>query len=77
VLAFPLPEEEFLGEVVVSMATCLRQALEAGRSAEAELAELVVHGVLHLAGHDHELGRKESAEMLRLQALAMKRLGRL
>ncbi len=75
VLAFPLAEGDYLGEVVVSMETCRRQASEAGRPLKEELAELVIHGVLHLAGHDHELGPGKAREMGRLQMLAMGRLG--
>ncbi len=75
VLAFPLEEGDYLGEVVVSMAACRRQASEAGRPLKEELAELIVHGVLHLAGHDHELEAGKAREMGRLQMLAMGRLG--
>ncbi len=74
VLAFPLEEGDYLGEVVVSMEACRRQASEAGRPLKGELAELVIHGVLHLAGHDHELEPGKAREMGRLQMLAMGRL---
>ena len=43
-----------MGEVVVSYPQARRQAREAGRSVERELASLVAHGLAHLAGHDHE-----------------------
>jgi probable rRNA maturation factor len=63
VLAFPLdclddlPEglERQLGDVVVCHAQALRQAGEAGVPALDELRTLVVHGLLHLVGHDHEI----------------------
>lgn len=42
-----------LGEVVVSFPAARRQAQEAGRPVDEELAHLVVHGLLHLLGHDH------------------------
>ena len=45
---------EVLGDVVISVATAARQARAAGHSLAAELELLVVHGVLHLAGHEHE-----------------------
>jgi len=45
---------EVLGDVVVSVETARRQARAAGHSLAAELDLLVVHGVLHLAGHEHE-----------------------
>jgi probable rRNA maturation factor len=52
----PLPEgmERELGDVVISLAQARRQALEAEVGELEELSVLVVHGVLHLAGLDHE-----------------------
>jgi probable rRNA maturation factor len=43
-----------LGEVILSYPTAERQAGEAGRSVQEEAAHLVVHGILHLLGYDHE-----------------------
>ena len=43
-----------LGEVILSYPTAERQAQEAGRSVQEEAAHLVVHGLLHLLGYDHE-----------------------
>ncbi len=60
VLAFPLQEGEgadravpLLGDVVVALETALRQARRRGTSLDAEVMRLLVHGVLHLLGHDH------------------------
>lgn len=52
---FVLPPEvgEQLGEVIVSYDTAVRQAQEHGRDLSHELAHLIVHGTLHLLGHDH------------------------
>ena len=52
----PLPEgmERELGDVVISLPQARRQAVTAEQSELEELAELVVHGVLHLAEYDHE-----------------------
>ena len=47
----------YLGDVVVSTDAALRQANEAGCPFERELEELVIHGVLHLCGYDHETDR--------------------
>jgi len=54
--AFPLPPElsEQIGEVVISYPTAVRQAAEHGHQANDELALLLVHGILHLLGHDHD-----------------------
>jgi probable rRNA maturation factor len=43
-----------LGEVILSYPTAERQGREAGRSVQEEAAHLVVHGLLHLLGYDHE-----------------------
>jgi probable rRNA maturation factor len=43
-----------LGDVVVSLETAERQARRAGRSLDDEVLRLLIHGVLHLVGHDHE-----------------------
>ena len=60
---FALPPEEAasLGEVVIAYPTAARQAEEAGRAIEAEVAHLLVHGLLHLLGHDHQRPQDESA----------------
>jgi probable rRNA maturation factor len=51
---FVSPDEtERLGEVIISLDTARRQAGEAGRPVEAEVAHLLVHGILHLLGYDH------------------------
>lgn len=59
------PATTMLGDVVISMPTAIRQAREAGRSIDAELAMLLIHGVLHLCGYDHERSAREAVKMLR------------
>ena len=44
----------YLGDVIISLPTANKQATLAGHSLEAELSLLVVHGVLHLLGYDHD-----------------------
>jgi probable rRNA maturation factor len=60
----PLPAgmERELGDVVISLAQARRQALEAEVGELEELSVLVVHGVLHLAGFDHEADAGEMFE---------------
>ena len=58
-----------LGDVVISYPTARRQAREAGHSLDDELAHLLVHGVLHLLGYDHETPREAKAMRAREEAL--------
>jgi len=53
VLSFP-GEGGHLGDVLISVPTARRQAAAAGHSVERELRVLLLHGVLHCLGHDHE-----------------------
>lgn len=71
VLAFPIDEEDeldgvtrMLGDVVVCVPVLLAQAAEAEVGAGEELADLLVHGTLHLLGYDHET---DDGEMLARQ----------
>jgi probable rRNA maturation factor len=48
-----------LGEVVISYPQAMRQAKEQGHGVAQELALLIVHGILHLLGYDHELPEEE------------------
>ena len=62
VLSFPDGDElpsglTLLGEVVISLDAAKRQAIELGHDEIRELSELVLHGVLHLIGYDHENDR--------------------
>lgn len=53
VLSFPLDEGPLLGDVVISMDTAGRRVSEPEWSLEDEVLFLLIHGVLHLLGHDH------------------------
>jgi probable rRNA maturation factor len=64
----------YLGDVIVSYPRVLSQAAEQGHSALDELRLLVVHGVLHLLGHDHATPQ-EQARMWAVQDLVLERLG--
>jgi len=57
-------EPEMLGDVVISYETAMRDAPEAGNDLDDELAFLLIHGILHLVGYDHEGERaSEAAQM--------------
>lgn len=60
-----------LGDIVISLETTRRQASEQGKSMEEELSLLLVHGVLHLLGYDHDSPERE-AVMWDRQAKAVK-----
>ncbi len=62
-----------LGEVIISYPQAARQATERGEPVAGEVALLVVHGVLHLLGHDHA----EPGEEARMQALERQALDRI
>jgi len=57
-----------LGDVVIARETVLREAASQGKTASAHLAHLVVHGVLHLLGYDHE----QPAEAERMESLEVR-----
>ncbi len=68
VLTFPLneqfPDSFYLGDIFICSEVLKEQAKEASISENDELATLIVHGLLHLKGYDHE---SDSGEMLKLQ----------
>ncbi len=82
VLSFPSPDvfriQGYLGELVVCLPVLKRQAREQGHSQKAELEVLLVHGVLHLLGMDHEKSQKEARRMARWEKklLSSKQTGR-
>lgn len=72
VLSFPSPGPDgFLGEMAISVPRAREQAAALGHSIESEIAILMLHGVLHLLGHDHEADR---GRMRRLEARWRRRL---
>ncbi|MCX8101367.1 MAG: rRNA maturation RNase YbeY [Geminicoccaceae bacterium] len=60
-----------LGDIVVASGVCGREAEAAGRPVAAHLTHLIVHGTLHLLGHDHEIAAEaEAMEALERQIMA-------
>ena len=85
VLSFPASETDgsqldpqtgapYLGDILISLPYAAKSAERAGRPLEAEIQLLVVHGVLHLLGHDHAKVR-EKARMWKAQAEILESLG--
>ena len=79
VLSFPSAQDEFekpeglrLGDVVISVEQAERQAAEHNLSFETEVAQLILHGLLHLCGYDHET---DDGEMNALELTLRRRLG--
>jgi probable rRNA maturation factor len=62
----------FLGDIAISPETARRNAKKFGRSVPSELQVLIVHGVLHLLGYDHETDR---GEMDRIEQRLRRRFG--
>ncbi|PZU88687.1 MAG: rRNA maturation RNase YbeY [Chelatococcus sp.] len=79
VLSFPaappdrIAESPLLGDIVLAYETVEREALAEGKSVQDHLSHLVVHGLLHLLGEDHET----DAEARRMEALEVSALARL
>jgi len=71
VLSFPAEEESNLGDVAVSVETAATQAKENGLSLENEISQLILHGLLHLCGYDHET---DNGEMNRLELRLRRKL---
>jgi probable rRNA maturation factor len=55
--------EETIGDIVISYETVARQAPEYNNSIETELYLMIIHGILHLLGYDHEKNEKEAKIM--------------
>lgn len=80
VLSFPLyknvaeikaalkKEKVFLGDIFICERRAKKQAVVAGHSLQTELGELVIHGLLHLLGFDHQ-NKKQITVMIRAQKI--------
>ena len=79
VLSFPAGDDEFaatsqpsLGDIAISVERAESQAAENGLTFEKEIAQLILHGLLHLCGYDHET---DNGEMNRLELRLRSKLG--
>ncbi|EIZ78880.1 metal-dependent hydrolase [Novosphingobium sp. Rr 2-17] len=87
VLSFPMMERdelldlapdgppELLGDLALACETCTREAAEKGVSIEAHATHLIVHGLLHLAGHDHETSDADAEAMEALETKILASIG--
>ena len=85
VLSFPASETDgseinpetgarYIGDIIISIPYAAKSAEKAGHPVESEVQLLVIHGVLHLLGHDHAKA-KEKAKMWKAQAETLESLG--
>jgi probable rRNA maturation factor len=70
VIAFPMGDPEFpevqpelLGDVIISLQTAEKEALEAQYTIAERFTELLIHGILHLLGYDHETNEADAGQM--------------
>lgn len=87
VLSFPMLEREdllaldpagppeLLGDIALALETCAREAEEKQLTLEQHATHLIVHGLLHLAGHDHEISPEDARIMEQLEIKALALLG--
>jgi probable rRNA maturation factor len=87
VLSFPMMERdellvlamagppELLGDIALAYETCACEAADKGVSISDHAAHLIVHGLLHLAGYDHELGPEDADAMEALEVKALAKMG--
>ena len=83
VLSFPMLEREdllalapegppeLLGDIALALETCQREAADKDISLEHHVTHLLIHGLLHLAGYDHETSPEAAREMERLEIKAL------
>ncbi|GJL95717.1 MAG: endoribonuclease YbeY [Hyphococcus sp.] len=76
VLSFPCDDEsDFIGDIALARETCLREAMDRKISLEDHAAHLIIHGMLHLIGYDHqnddEAEKMEAREVEILESLGV------
>jgi probable rRNA maturation factor len=73
-LSFPTEDgdEKNLGDIAISVDTATTQAKQNGLTLDEEVAQLILHGLLHLSGYDHET---DKGEMNRLELRLRRKLG--
>ncbi len=87
VLSFPMLERaellalaadgppELLGDIALALETCTREAADKGISLADHTAHLIIHGLLHLAGYDHETSPEDARAMEALEINALAQMG--
>jgi probable rRNA maturation factor len=76
VLSFPYEVEPVVcGDLVICAPVVEREATEQNKPTEAHFAHLIIHGMLHLQGYDHETGEQEAQLMENRERMLLKSLG--
>ena len=87
VLSFPMLERqdlvhldpdgppEMLGDIALAHETCTREAADKGITLQHHVTHLIIHGLLHLAGHDHVDSDEQAEAMEKLEIAALAKLG--
>ncbi|WP_336986102.1 rRNA maturation RNase YbeY [Altererythrobacter aquiaggeris] len=87
VLSFPMLERdallavtgegppELLGDIALAHETCAREAAAKGIALQDHAAHLIIHGLLHLAGYDHEISTDDAVQMEALETKALALMG--
>jgi len=71
---FPAIQPDMLGDIVISVPVAVRQARREGHSVSREIDRLLVHGLVHHLGYDHERGPREARRMARKELELLKGL---
>lgn len=66
---------EMLGDIALAHETCAREAADKHVPLDHHAAHLIIHGMLHLAGHDHEISPADADAMEALEVLTLAQLG--
>lgn len=73
VLSFPSNDMNYLGDIAISLETVKREAKAQKKTFEAHLTHMVVHGMLHLLGYDHE-DEHDAEDMEALEVKILRRV---
>ncbi|MBU1183352.1 MAG: rRNA maturation RNase YbeY [Proteobacteria bacterium] len=71
---FPGSSQDILGDVVISVETAEREGNDSGAGMRKRFAELLIHGILHLFGYDHERNRYQANKMEKKAVELMKKV---
>ena len=71
---FPGSGHDILGDVVISVETAEREGNDSGAGMRKRFAELLIHGILHLLGYDHERNRYQAKKMEKKSAELLKKV---